>query len=87
MGTTEGASTGTGKPLLSKRKAVRNLKELANSSIASVKSEPSTSTPAFFSEEKIPYKDPLMYENLKDNIGKKLSNYFLLTGELYLLQM
>ena len=75
MGTTK-VSSGN-KPLLSKRKAVRNLKELASSSTGSVNLEASTSTPAFFYKEQTPHQDPFLYENLPDNIGKKIDNYFL----------
>lgn len=72
------------KPLLSKRKAVKNLKELASSSTGSVKREASTSTPAFFLEEQTLHQDPFLYENLKDNIGKKIDNYFFYSLESYI---
>ncbi|WP_412754867.1 hypothetical protein [Legionella donaldsonii] len=80
MGTTK-VSSGN-KPLLSKRKAVRNLKELASSSTGSVNLEASTS--AFFPKEQTPHQDPFLYENLQDNIGKKIDNYFLYSLESYI---
>lgn len=82
MGTTKVISGN--KPLLSKTKAVKNLKELASSSTGSVKVEASTSTPAFFPEEQTTHQDPFLYENLKDNIGKKIDNYLFYSLESYI---
>lgn len=59
------------KPLLQKRKAVRNLKEIAT-----------PSTKQFFQPDKTsprgiePSKEKLQYEDLKSNIGKTVNNYF-----------
>lgn len=74
MGTTPPT---TEKPLLSRRKAVRNLKDLAPSSATQIKSEPENKTTQSFSPaEQIIDEDSFPYENLKDNIGKKINNYF-----------
>lgn len=79
MGTTNPA---TDKPVLHKRKAVRNLKDLARSSANPAEPEPSALL--FSPGEQIPPKDPFRYENLKDNIGKRVGNYLFYSLEAYI---
>ena len=70
------------KPLLRKRKAVSNLKDTAAFEAAQVKSKAKKiATPSFFSAEQ---KDPLLYENLKANIGKTINNYFFYSLGAYI---
>ena len=71
-------------PLVKRKKAVRNLKKLMNSSSENPKAEPSSvSVHSFFSEEQV-VKNPFLYENLRENIGKRVNQYFLYFLEGYI---
>lgn len=64
------------KPSLQKRKAVRNLKEIATSSTNQF-FQPNNTSPPGFSESMESSKEKLQYESLKSNLGKTINNYFL----------
>ena len=71
-------------PLLKRKKAVNNLKALMNSSSEQVNTESNKGAfHSFFSEELVA-KNPFLYENLRDNIGKWIQNYFFYVIEGYI---
>lgn len=78
-----GEESTTDKPLLRKRKAVRNLKDTAAFEATQVKSKArKIATPSFFSAEH--QSASFLYENLKANIGKMINNYFFYSLGAYI---
>ena len=72
-------------PLVKRKKKVINLKTLIASSSEQIDGVPNTIVShSFFSEVQVD-KNPLLYENLRDNLGKWVQNYFiyLLDGYIY----